>query len=60
MDTNSFNAGIAGMFATATSVGISMLPAIEQWLRVGSLCMGIVVGLASLAVIIRNWNKNKN
>ena len=60
MDTNSFNAGIAGIFATATSVGISMLPAIEQWLRVGSLCMGIVVGLASLAVIIRNWNKNKN
>ena len=60
MDTNSFNAGIAGMFATATSVGISFLPEIEQWLRMGSLCIGIVVGLASLAVIIRNWNKNKN
>jgi hypothetical protein len=60
MDTNSFNAGMAGMFATATSVGISFLPEIEQWLRMGSLCIGIVVGLASLAVIIRNWNKNKN
>ena len=60
MDTNSFNAGMAGIFATATSVGISLLPEIEAWLRVGSLCIGIVVGIASLAVIIRNWNKNKN
>jgi len=60
MDTNSFNAGAAGMIATATSIGISLLPAIETWLRLGSLCIGIVVGIASLAVIIRNWNKNKN
>jgi hypothetical protein len=60
MDTNSLNAGMAGMLATATSVGISFLPEIEQWLRVGSLCIGIVVGIGSLAVIIRNWNKNKN
>jgi len=60
MDTNSFNAGMAGVLATATSVGISFLPEIEQWLRVGSLCIGIVVGIASLSVIIRNWNKNKN
>jgi phage-related minor tail protein len=60
MDTNSFNAGMAGILATAGSVGISLLPAIETWLRLGSLCIGIVVGIASLAVIIRNWNKNKN
>lgn len=60
MDTNSFNAGITGIMATATSVGISLLPEIEAWLRVGSLCIGIVVGIASLAVIIKNWCKNKN
>ena len=59
MDTNSFNAGLTGVLATATSVGISLLPEIEAWLRVGSLCIGIVVGVASLAVIIRNWNKSK-
>ena len=59
METNSFNAGITGVLATATSVGISLLPAIETWLRMGSLCIGIVVGLASLAVIIKNWNKPK-
>lgn len=60
MDTNSFNAGITGIMATATSVGISLLPEIEAWLRVGSLCIGIVVGVASLAVIVKNWCKNKN
>jgi hypothetical protein len=59
VDTNSFNAGLTGVLATATSVGISLLPEIEAWLRVGSLCIGIVVGIASLAVIIRNWNKTK-
>jgi len=60
MDTNSFNAGITGIMATATSVGISLLPEIEAWLRVGSLCIGIIVGVASLAVIFKNWHKNKN
>jgi len=59
MDTHSFNAGMAGVLATATSVGISLLPEVEQWLRIGSLCIGIVVGIASLAVIVRNWNKPK-
>jgi hypothetical protein len=59
MDTHSLNAGIAGVIATATSVGISLLPEIEVWLRMGSLCIGIVVGIASLAVIIKNWNKPK-
>jgi hypothetical protein len=59
MDTNSLNAGMAGVLATAASVGISLLPAIETWLRLGSLCIGIIVGIASLAVIIRNWNKPK-
>jgi hypothetical protein len=60
MDTNSFNAGVTGIMATATSVGISLLPEIEAWLRVGSLCIGIIVGVASLAVIVKNWHKNKN
>ena len=59
MDTHSFNAGLTGVIATATSVGISLLPEIEVWLRMGSLCIGIVVGIASLAVIIKNWNKPK-
>jgi hypothetical protein len=59
MDTHSFNAGMAGVLATATSVGISLLPEVEQWLRIISLIVGIVVGLGSLIVIVRNWNKSK-
>ena len=59
MDTPSFNACAAGLLATATSVGISMLPEVEAWLRIASLLVGIAVGLGSLAVIVRSWNKNK-
>jgi hypothetical protein len=59
MDTHSFNAGMAGVLATATSVGISLLPEVEQWLRIISLIVGIAVGLGSLVVIVRNWNKSK-
>ena len=45
---------MTGMFATSTSIAISYLPEIEQWLRIGSLCMGILVGIGSLAIIIKN------
>jgi hypothetical protein len=59
MDTHSYNAGITGIIATATSVGISLLPEIEAWLRVVSLIIGITVGIASLIVIFENWKKRK-
>ena len=57
MDTHSFNAGMAGVLATATSVGISFLPEVEQWLRIASLIVGIIVGIGSLVVLAKNWNK---
>jgi hypothetical protein len=57
MDTHSFNAGMAGVIATATSVGISFLPEVEQWLRIASLIIGILVGIGSLVVLAKNWNK---
>ena len=59
MDTHSFNAGMAGMFATATSVGISLLPEVEAWLRIASLIVGIMVGIGSLVVLAKNWHKSK-
>jgi hypothetical protein len=58
MDTHSFNAGLTGVLATATSVGISLLPEVEAWLRIISLLVGIAVGIGSLIVIARNWNKS--
>ncbi len=60
MDTHSFNASMAGILATATSVGISLLPEIEAWLRIVSLLVGIAVGIGSLIVLAKNWNKNKS
>jgi hypothetical protein len=60
MDNHSFNASVTGMFATSISIAISFLPEIEQWLRIVSLCMGILVGIGSLAIIVKNWNKNNN
>jgi hypothetical protein len=60
MDTHSFNAGMAGVLATATSVGISFLPEVEQWLRIISLIVGIAVGIGSLIVLAKNWHKNKS
>lgn len=59
MDTQSFNASMAGMLATATSIGISFLPEVEAWLRIISLLVGIFVGIGSLIVLARNWNKSK-
>jgi len=57
MDNQAFNAGITGMVATATSIGISLLPEIEAWLRIFSLLIGIAVGIGSFLVILKNWNK---
>ena len=54
MDNHSLNASITGMFATSISIAISYLPEIEQWLRIGSLSIGILVGIGSLAIIIKN------
>jgi hypothetical protein len=60
MDTHSFNAGLTGVLATSASVGISLLPEIEAWLRIASLLVGIAVGIGSLIVLAKNWHKNKS
>jgi hypothetical protein len=60
METSSFNAGATGMIATATSIGISMLPEVEAWLRIASLLVGILVGIGSLIVLYKNYKKNES
>jgi hypothetical protein len=52
MDTHHPLATFTGIFATTTSVGISMLPELEAWLRILSLVIGCAVGIASLYVIL--------
>lgn len=59
MDTQSFNASLAGIIATSTSIGISLLPEVEAWLRIISLIVGIAVGIGSLVVLVKkNWSKS--
>jgi hypothetical protein len=43
----------AGILATLGSLGVSMLSDVEQWLRVGSLAVGMAVGIATLWKITR-------
>jgi hypothetical protein len=54
MDTHQTLASFTGLVATATGLTVSMLPELEAWLRVASLVIGCLVGLASLYAILRN------
>ena len=54
MDTHQATASFTGLLATATGLTVSMLPELEAWLRVASLVIGCLVGLASLYAILRN------
>jgi hypothetical protein len=45
--------GILGVGTSAGGITLSMLPAIEQGLRIISLLVGIAVGVATLVSIIR-------
>jgi hypothetical protein len=54
MDTHQATASFTGLLATAGGITVSMLPELEAWLRVASLVIGCLVGLASLYAILRN------
>jgi len=54
MDAHQASASITGLLATASGITLSMLPELEAWLRVASLVIGCLVGLASLYAILRN------
>lgn len=54
------NPAITGLIGSATALGavvFSLLPHLEQWLRLGSLSIGILVGIVSLINILKKWNK---
>lgn len=54
MDHQQATASFTGLLATASGITVSMLPEVEAWLRVISLVIGCLVGLASLYAILRN------
>lgn len=45
--------GVLGLIGTGGGAVISLLEAVEAWLRVASLLVGIAVGLATLYAIIK-------
>ncbi|HTI69672.1 MAG TPA: hypothetical protein VMF06_06885 [Candidatus Limnocylindria bacterium] len=49
--------GILGMATSAGGITVSMLPAIEQGLRIVSLLVGIAVGVTTLVSLIRRLGK---
>jgi hypothetical protein len=50
--------GSVGITATMGSVGVSTIQEVEVWLRISSLCVGILVGLLTAWSIFKK-NKDK-
>ena len=51
-----------GVIGTATSIGssvFSLLPHLETTLRVAGLCIGILVGLATLVSVLHDIQKKR-
>ena len=48
--------GAVGIAATFGGTVVSLLPEIEAWLRIVSLCVGICVGLFTIRSIIKGSN----
>jgi hypothetical protein len=45
--------GVIGVLSTSTGTIVSLFPAIEMWLRITSLAVGISVGIATLISILK-------
>jgi hypothetical protein len=51
-----------GIIGTSTSIGssvVSMLPTLESTLRIAGLCIGILVGLATLVSVLHDIRKKQ-
>lgn len=51
--------GAVGIAATLGGTTVSLLPQIEAWLRIASLCVGICVGLFTIRSILKG-SKSKS
>lgn len=49
--------GIIGAVAAFGGATVSFLTQLEAWLRIGSLCVGICVGLLTIRSIIKGSNQ---
>jgi len=51
--------GIMGSATSLLSVVISILPHVEQWLRISSLVFGTIAAIVSIIVMIEKRNNDK-
>jgi hypothetical protein len=51
------NKAILGVVSPTGGIVISTMTDLEQWLRISSLVVGIIVGIVSIAAIIRKKGK---
>lgn len=51
--------GVIGTAASLGSAFVSILPHVETWLRISSLCIGLVIGILTLDKIIKERRKKK-
>jgi hypothetical protein len=51
--------GIMGSVTSLLAVVISILPHVEQWLRISSLAFGTIAAIVSIIVMIEKRNNDK-
>jgi len=51
--------GIMGSLTSLLAVAISVLPHVEQWLRITSLAFGTIAAIVSIIVMIEKRNNDK-
>lgn len=51
--------GAVGVITPIMGLTVSVIQEVELWLRIGSLCVGIAVGIATFVSLIRNLMKTK-
>ena len=49
--------GALGILGSAGGFTVSIMPAVECWLRFASLVLGIIVAILSIRKLIRDWSK---
>lgn len=60
MDAHPLKTLATGLIGTSTSLGAaaySMLPHLEAWVRLGSVTIGLLVGLLTLIKLARDFRK---
>lgn len=60
MDHSPLKTLATGLIGTGTSIGAaaySLLPHLEAWMRLGSVAVGLLVGIATLVKILRDLRK---